>query len=177
MFKNTTNVVKKFNAPVTTLADNYIQNVQKSLDRRFDLMDSLFNGIGSWALSSDFDMDQNTPSTPPYDVHLVDGTYRIDVALAGFSKDQITIKVLEDKILQIIAENKSEEEPLEVGPKAKVKAFHKKLSFTKKELRFTISKNSDVHDVTFENGLLTVNVTPPNKKIEPTPKERLVKIE
>jgi HSP20 family molecular chaperone IbpA len=176
MLKNASNVVKKFNAPVTKIADHYMQNVQKSLDRRFDLMDSLFNGVGSWTLADDV-FGMLTENAPPYDVHLIDGTYRIDVALAGFSKEQISIKVLEDKVLQIIAENKEVDEEETVKPDSKVKALHKKLSFTKKEVRFSISKNSDIHDVTFENGLLTVNVTPPNKKVEPIPKERLVKIE
>jgi molecular chaperone IbpA len=178
MFKNTINAVRKFNAPVTTLADDYIKYIRTSLDRRFDIMDSLF---GPWSVSNDLldiDMGTRSSSTPPYDVHFIDGTYRIDVALAGFSKDQISVKVLEDKILQIVAEDKSvEEEPVENSVKNNVKVFHKKLSFSRKELRFSISKDSEIHDVTFENGLLTVNVTPPSKKIEQASKERLIKIE
>ncbi len=127
-----------------------------------DLFDSFF-----------YDLFSNTDvrgSSAPYDVSVKDNVYRIDVALAGFTKEQITVKVLQDKILQILATAKETDERSGSG------FIHKKLSFTTKELQFNIQKNSEIHDVKFENGLLTVKVTPPNKSLENKPNEKLIAI-
>jgi len=133
----------------------------KNYNTTTDLFDQIF---------SDVFYPRIKGSSAPYDISIKDGIYKIDVALAGFSKDQITVKILQDKILQIVAEMN------EVDEKNDTKFIHKKLSFSTKELRFNIEKDSEVHDVTFENGLLTVFVTPPNKTLKNKSNEKLITI-
>lgn len=148
MFKN---IAKTSNAQTKTDVAN----------SSVDLFDSLFYDL--------FNTDVRG-SSAPYDVSVKDNVYRIDVALAGFTKEQITVKVLQDKILQILAKAKENDERSGSG------FIHKKLSFTTKELQFNIQKNSEIHDVKFENGLLTVKVTPPNRSLENKPNEKLIAI-
>lgn len=173
MLNSNMSLINKISVPLNKF-DLYLTEVQKTLDRRFDIVDRLTDSLFSFAPTK---IGEIIPTIAPYDVHLVDGTYRIDVALAGFSKEQIEVNIIGGTVLLISATSDydlpQQRDNVELG---KAQALHKKLSYANKELRFNISKNSEVHDVSFKDGLLTIFVTPPAKKPEADKEKRSIEI-
>ena len=114
--------------------------------------------IGFDSLFDDFDrlLDTPAPSYPPYNlIKSKDGdNYKIQLALAGWSKDTVDIEVKEN-VLTVKSkklEDNSEDEHIYRG-----------ISTRSFERSWTLAEGTEVTDVTFENGLLSVLV----KKIVP----------
>ena len=102
-----------------------------------------------------------TGGFPPYNIRKTgDFKHVIEVALAGFSKDEIEV-VLTDGVLEI----KSSELPATEKPKDDL--IHKgiaKRAFTRK---FTLADDIEVKDAKLENGLLVIDleqIVPEHKK-------------
>ena len=126
-----------------------------------------FNQLTPYAVGFDrmFDqlnryVDNNVTSTgfPPYNIQKGgDFTYTIEMALAGFSKDDIEVEVA-DGVLTIrsVKENAEDESTVYRG-----------ISYRKFERKFTLAEDLVVNDAKLENGMLAIEierVVPEEKK-------------
>jgi len=107
-----------------------------------------------------------TTNYPPYNIVKVDDSnYVIEVAIAGFSKDEIEIETKEN-ILTIKSQSRPE------GDDDK-QYLHKGISNRAFTRAFTLSDDVVVKGATFENGLLNVEL---ERIIPEEKKPRLIKI-
>ena len=105
---------------------------------------------------------------PPYNIKRVNDTdYRIEVALAGYDKDDIEVE-LKDSALTV--RNKTKEQTIDEKGNG---VIHKGISTRQFERAFTISEDIKVKDAELKNGLLTIDLERiiPNEK-----KPRLIDI-
>ena len=109
----------------------------------------------------DYDTNYTTGGFPPYNIRKTDDfKHVIEIALAGFSKDEIEV-VLTDGVLEI----KSSELPTTDKPKDDL--IHKgiaKRAFTRK---FTLADDIEIKDAKLKNGLLEIEleqIVPEHKK-------------
>lgn len=117
----------------TTLYKNYPNLL--GFDRLFNELDRVSAG--------------STNSYPPYNVVTeADDKYTIEVAVAGFSKDDLTI---EEHNGQLTIRG-------EVGSEDERKYLHKGISSRKFERVFTLADHVHVTDAVVENGLLSVTL-------------------
>jgi len=132
-------------------------------------MNQLFD-ITKFAIGFDEMMDrvhyqQNQSTTyPPYDIIKVDNfNYKIEMALAGFSKNDIEVEVAEGIIT--ISSNKENDQD-----KSKL---YRGISYRKFTRQFTIAEDIEVQDAKLENGLLTISL----ERIVPDEKKpRMIKV-
>ena len=105
---------------------------------------------------------------PPYNIKRVNDTdYRIEVALAGYSKEDIEVE-LKDKTL--IVRNKAKEQIIDEKNSG---VIHKGISTRQFERTFTISEDIKVKEAELKNGLLIIDL----KRIIPDEKKpRLIEI-
>ena len=135
--------------------------------RTLSLLDN-FNQLTPYAVGFDrmFDtlnryVDNNVNSTgfPPYNIQKVgDYKYQIDMALAGFSKDDIEVEVA-DGTLSVRSDKKEEPED--------EFTYHRGISYRKFERKFTLAADLVVNGAKLENGMLTVDlerIVPEEKK-------------
>ena len=135
--------------------------------RTLSLLDN-FNQLTPYAVGFDrvFDtlnryVDNNVNSTgfPPYNIQKVgDFKYQIDMALAGFSKDDIEVEVA-DGTLSVRSDKKEEPEDEHT--------YHRGISYRKFERKFTLADDLVVNDAKLENGMLTIDlerIVPEEKK-------------
>ena len=135
--------------------------------RTLSLLDN-FNQLTPYAVGFDrvFDtlnryVDNNVNSTgfPPYNIQKVgDFKYQIDMALAGFSKDDIEVEVA-DGTLSVRSDKKEEPED--------EFTYHRGISYRKFERKFTLADDLVVNGAKLENGMLTIDlerIVPEEKK-------------
>ena len=135
--------------------------------RTLSLLDN-FNQLTPYAVVFDrmFDtlnryVDNNVNSTgfPPYNIQKVgDFKYQIDMALAGFSKDDIEVEVA-DGTLSVRSDKKEEPED--------EFTYHRGISYRKFERKFTLAADLVVNGAKLENGMLTIDlerIVPDEKK-------------
>ena len=122
---------------------------------------SLFDNINKltpYAVGFDRIFDQltayatnNVTSTgfPPYNIRKGgDYTYAIEMALAGFSKDDIEIEVAEGLLtVRSVKENDENDNPLYRG-----------ISYRKFNRKFTLADDIVVNDASLENGMLKIDL-------------------
>ena len=99
---------------------------------------------------------------PPHDIiELADNKFRIDVALAGYTKDQLSIE-LDSNVLTV----KSIKKDKTTTEKSAYKGITTK-SFSK---TFTLADDVSITSATMENGMLSIHLTkltkPATKTIE-----------
>ena len=105
---------------------------------------------------------------PPYNIKRVNDTnYRIEVALAGYSKDDIEVE-LKDSALTV--RNNSKEQTIDEKDNG---VIHKGISTRHFERAFTISEDIKVKDAELKNGLLTIDL---ERIIPDEKKPRLIEI-
>lgn len=86
---------------------------------------------------------------PPYNIKKVDeNKYAIELALAGFTKQDIDIETV-DGILVITASKATEDTSEYIWKGISNKAFTR---------QFTLADNAEVRNAKFENGLLTISL-------------------
>ena len=89
---------------------------------------------------------------PPYDVlRTGEDSYRINLALAGFAPDEITITAQQNKLT--IAGRKSEG-----APKASQELLYQGIAARPFERHFNLDDHVEVRGAAFENGLLQVDL-------------------
>ena len=105
---------------------------------------------------------------PPYNIKRVNDTdYRIEVALAGYSKDDIEVE-LKDSALTV--RNNTKEQTIDEKGNG---VIHKGISTRQFERSFTISEDIKVKDAELKNGLLTIDL---ERIIPDEKKPRLIEI-
>ncbi len=104
-------------------------------------------------------------SYPPYNIEVVgDDAYRITMAIAGFSPDDINISVKEDNLtITGTAPNNDEE----------VQYLHRGLAGRSFERSFDLASHIKVKDATMDNGLLHVDLV---REVPEEMKPRSIKI-
>ena len=106
--------------------------------------------------------DRLNSNYPPYNIHkLNDNHYKIEVALAGYSKDDIELE-LKDSTLTI--RNKTKEKVINENGNG---VIHKGISTRQFERSFTISEDIKVKNAALKNGLLNIDlerIIPEEKK-------------
>ena len=114
--------------------------------------DKLFDNLSRY-------VDNNVSSTgfPPYNIRKEgDYHYVIEMALAGFSKEDIEVEVA-DGTLSVRSDKKDDV----------ADNLYRGISFRKFNRKFTLSDDIVVNDATLDNGMLTINlerVVPEEKK-------------
>ena len=120
-----------------------------------DLLDKISrNSIG---LDNYLDQFFNIPSSnyPPHNlINLNNHESRLEIALAGFKKEEVKVYTEYGKL--VVEGTKPEE-------KQTTEYFHRGLARRNFNKSWTLSEDCVVDDVTFENGLLTIEL----KKIVP----------
>ena len=123
--------------------------------------------VGFDSIFEEFDRMLESPERynsnyPPYNIHkLSDNDYKIEVALAGFSKEDIELE-LKDSTLTI--RNKTKEKVINDESNG---VIHKGISTRQFERSFTISEDIKVKNAELNNGLLNIDlerIIPDEKK-------------
>jgi len=136
-------------------------------DRRFDLIESLFNGVGGFSLANDIVRDNLYGTEIPYDIIQTDSGYAVEMALAGFSKDEIKITVKDEKFLSVSAKKSNKSTEKRSG----------KLSFASKEVRFSLPKKFSIDNVKYVDGILRLEINIPREDESKKDSERIIPIE
>jgi len=116
--------------------------------------DRMFDNLNRYV-----DNNQQSHGFPPYNIRKEgDYNYVIEMALAGFGKKDIEIKV-EDGTLAVrsIKENEADNED----------QIYRGISYRKFDRKFTLSEDIVVQGALLENGMLTINlerIVPEEKK-------------
>ena len=133
---------------------------------------SVFHNINRYAIGFDHLMDHlvslhsnnnlTTNEYPPYDI-IKEGesNYTIELAVAGFKKDELRIQ-LKDNTLTIKGESNSKNSNGDY--------LHKNIARRSFSKNFTLAENIEVGDAEFEDGVLGVSLTH-NIPEEQRPKE------
>jgi len=130
------------------------------------LFNDHFNKLTPYAVGFDrvFDnlnryVDNNQQSTgfPPYNIRKEgDYNYVIEMALAGFGKDDIEVEISE-QTLSVRSDKKDED----------ADNLYRGISYRKFDRRFTLSEDIVVNGAKLENGMLTIDlerIVPEEKK-------------
>ena len=140
---------------MTVLAKYQTANVEKFLrdvDRYSIGMDEWFHRMGT--------LHQTELNYPPYNLVKEDNiTFRLEVALAGFKKEEIIVTTESGKLF---VEGQTEKEDVEYVHQGLAKR-----AFTRS---WTLSDDVEVRNVVFEDGLLTIEL----KRIIPEHQQRKV---
>lgn len=141
---------------------------------------SIFNQLRPFTVGFDNTLDQfermfdgdllnvSTVNYPPYNiVRTGDNTYDVELALAGFGKDDINVQYAEDQLT--IESVKREETEKEINDAV----LHRGISKRHFARSFTIADNVEVTGAELKNGLLTVSL---ERIIPDAKKPRTIKI-
>ena len=125
---------------------NSLIKQDKSLNNIFRLFD-----IDKF-FSTDSFFESNKSLTPKADIYEKDGTYHVDMELAGLKKEDIDIK-LQNGVLSISAEKKYENE------KEEKNYFYKERSYGMIQRSFYVDKNVTPEDIKAEytDGVLKLS--------------------
>jgi molecular chaperone IbpA len=133
---------------------------------------SVFHNINRYAIGFDHLMDHlvtlhsnnnlTTNEYPPYDI-IKEGesNYKIELAVAGFKKDELSIQ-LKENTLTIKGETNSKNSNGDY--------LHKNIARRSFSKDFTLAENIEVGEASFEDGVLSVSLTH-NIPEEQRPKE------
>ena len=140
---------------MTLLAKYQTDNIEKFLrdvDRYSIGMDEWFHRMGT--------LHQTESNYPPYNLVKEDNiTFRLEVALAGFKKEEIIVTTESGKLF---VEGQTEKEDVEYVHQGLAKR-----AFTRS---WTLSDDVEVRNVVFEDGLLTIEL----KRIIPEHQQKKV---
>lgn len=120
--------------------------------RTFDLAPLYRSAIGFDRLAQLLNDAQrnDTPSYPPYNIELVsDDQYRIVMALAGFSREEIDITFERDALTVVGRKQKDATERT---------YLHRGIAARDFEQRFQLANHVKVTGASFNNGMLTIEL-------------------
>ena len=126
-----------------------------------------FNQLTPYAVGYDRIFDQlqlyaknnlQSQGFPPYNIQKGgDTTYTIEMALAGFGKEDITVELTENA-LSVRSDKKDESDEY---------TYHRGISYRKFDRKFTLADDIVVNSASLENGMLTIElerIVPEEKK-------------
>ena len=123
----------------------------------FDRLASIFDSMGA--------LDGDVPNYPPYNIErLGENEYRITMAVAGFSEDDLNIEVKENAVT-IRGEHSETEKDSEF--------LHRGIATRAFERRFQLADHVEVSGAKIEHGLLHVDLV---REIPEAMKPRTIKI-
>tara|TARA_B100000700_G_scaffold302257_1_gene372424 strand:+ start:150 stop:587 length:438 start_codon:yes stop_codon:yes gene_type:complete len=126
--------------------------------------DSIFDEFDRMLESS----DRYSSNYPPYNINkLSENDYKIEVALAGYSKDDIELELKENTLT---VRNKNKEKVINGENNGLI---HKGISTRQFERSFTISEDIKVKNADLRNGLLNITL---ERIIPEEKKSRLIEI-
>ena len=126
--------------------------------------DSIFEEFDRMLESS----DRYSSNYPPYNINkLSENDYKIEVALAGYSKDDIELELKENTLT---VRNKNKEKVINGENNGLI---HKGISTRQFERSFTISEDIKVKNAELKNGLLNIDL---ERIIPEEKKSRLIEI-
>ena len=106
--------------------------------------------------------ERHNSNYPPYNIHKInENEFKIEVALAGYSKDDIELE-LKDSTLTV--RNKKKEKIVNENTNGMI---HKGISTRQFERAFTISEDIKIKNAELKNGLLNIDlerIIPDEKK-------------
>jgi len=126
----------------------------------FDVFDSL--SIGFEDIFDNLSKGNRVSKYPPYNLIKEGNNYKIEVAIAGFDKDNISV-LLEDGNLIIEGNNTNDKDS------ENIEYIHKGISSRKFKTSFAVSENVEVKDVSMGGGILLIDLE------HHTPKEKDMK--
>ena len=133
---------------------NQLRPITVGFDNVFDHFERMFN--------DDF-FNVPTVNYPPYNIVKTGvNTYNVEVALAGFSRDDVSVEFAEG-ILTIKSKDRTESEK----PDADGDIIHKGISKRYFSKSFTVSDDVEIKGAELKDGLLTVSlerIVPESKK-------------
>lgn len=113
-------------------------NFTIGFDRHFDELVNIANQVG------------RQKNYPPHNIRQVDDThYVVELAVAGFSPDDVVVSV-ENHVLTVVGTHSSDE--------SNVKFIHRGLGLRSFEKTFSLAENVEVRDVVLKNGMLSVHL-------------------
>jgi len=120
-----------------------------------DLFENLFNDLTDekWMQMDIFDDIQSKSTFPKINVSETEDNYKVDIAVAGFSKDDVNLE-LKDSVLRITADKKEESESTDTSYLRKEISYR---SFAR-AVKFPCRINSDSVSATYENGIISVAI-------------------
>jgi molecular chaperone IbpA len=117
---------------------------------RFDFSPLFRSTIGFDRLVRLVDRDDTVPSYPPYNIEKTgEDSYRVTLAVAGFSPEQIDITVHENSLL-VTGKAKKEEE--------NVRYLHRGIARRAFERRFSLADHIKIVGAKLVNGMLHVDL-------------------
>ena len=122
------------------------------------LINAFLNRSIGWDTVFDDLVHRTNSNFPPYNIISTDGGTEIELALAGYSKEDISV-TFQDRILTISSNGVDKEDDVKYNYKGVAKR-----AFTTK---FSLGQHFEVQDVTMNNGMLHVLV----KEILPEEKQ------
>jgi molecular chaperone IbpA len=153
------------------------KEIKMITSRALSLFDN-FNQLTPYAVGFDrvFDqlnryVDNNATSTgfPPYNIRKEgDYNYVIELALAGFGKDDIEVEVA-DSTLSI----RSTKKPLDEDVSSNEDTVYRGISYRKFERKFTLAEDVVVNEAKLENGMLILEL---ERVVPEEKKPRLIKV-
>ena len=121
--------------------------------RRYDLAPFLRSSVGFDRFDQLFDAASRSGGAanphPPYNIEKFGDTYRISLAVAGFSEDNIDVTVKENVL---IVEGKA------LNEREGVSYLHQGIAGRGFERRFQMADNVQVTGANFNNGLLHIDL-------------------
>ena len=121
--------------------------------RRYDLAPFLRSSVGFDRFDQLFDAASRSDGAanlyPPYNIEKFGDTYRISLAVAGFSEDNIDVTVKENVL---IVEGKA------LNEREGVSYLHQGIAGRGFERRFQMADNVQVTGANFKNGLLHIDL-------------------
>ena len=138
---------------------NSLRPYSVGFDSIFDEFDRMLESVDRGHINANY---------PPYNIKKIDeNNYFIEVALAGFSKEDIDVE-LKDNTLAI--KNKVKEKVIDNEING---VIHKGISTRQFERAFTIAEDIKIKDAELKNGLLSINL---ERIIPEEKKPRLIKV-
>lgn len=90
---------------------------------------------------------------PPYNITQFDDKYVLELAVAGFRRNELDITVKERTLTVASDTSVSEETPVEKG-----KSLHKGIARRSFKLNFALAEHIEVSDAKLEDGILTITM-------------------
>ena len=110
----------------------------------FDNMNRLLDTVSRF--------DQNTPSYPPYNIEKVsEDAYRITMAVAGFTEDQLDATVTENTLVVTGSQESSENTDTQTF-------LHRGIAARTFKRQFQLADHIKVQDASLAHGLLTIEL-------------------
>ena len=103
-------------------------------------------------------LSKNVPSYPPYNIHKDDDQYIIEMAVAGFTEDDIDIEV-QDDVLKVVGSASTSTNSSSY--------LHRGIANRGFTRNFNLAETIEVKSASLDNGMLQIcleNIVPENKK-------------